>query len=66
MILSGTPREVFAHIATLRDVALEAPAETELLYSLNRLGGAFPLPVLDADLCADLIAQKYRETRKNG
>ncbi|MBQ2118471.1 MAG: energy-coupling factor transporter ATPase [Clostridia bacterium] len=66
MILSGTPREVFGHIATLRDVALEAPAETELLYSLNRLGGAFPLPVLDADLCADLIAQKYRETRKNG
>ena len=57
----GTPREVFADVDALRRAALEAPAGTELLYELNRLGGDFELPCLDFAECAEIIANKIKE-----
>lgn len=62
--LSGTPEEVFSDVEAIRACALEAPASTELLYDLNRLGAHFPLPTLSFEDCAALIAEKYHE--KNG
>ena len=57
----GTPEEVFADVDALRTAALEAPAGTELLYELNKLGGDFKLPSLDFAECAEIIANKIKE-----
>ena len=57
----GTPEEVFADVDALRTAALEAPAGTELLYELNKLGGDFKLPCLDFAECAEIIANKIKE-----
>ncbi len=57
----GTPEEVFSDVEALRRAALEAPAGTELLYELNKLGGDFKLPSLDFAKCAETIANKIKE-----
>ena len=57
----GTPEEVFSDVEALRRAALEAPAGTELLYELNKLGGDFKLPSLDFAECAEIIANKIKE-----
>jgi len=61
VILEGTPEEVFRDVEKLRGVALEAPVSTETLFELNKLGGAYPLPTLDFEQCAELISKKYKE-----
>ncbi len=57
----GTPEEVFSDVDALRRAALEAPAGTELLYELNKLGGSFKLPSLNFAECAEIIANKIKE-----
>lgn len=61
VILEGTPEEVFRDVEVLNSVALEAPVSTETLYELNKDGANFPLPTLDFEECAELIAKKYKE-----
>lgn len=56
MIADGTPREVFAQIALLRQEGLTAPATVRLLYTLRQAGFDVPLTALTVDECADAVA----------
>ena len=56
MIADGTPREVFAQIALLRQEGLTAPATVRLLYTLRQAGYDVPLTALTVDECADAVA----------
>lgn len=49
IILDGTPREVFTHIDTLKEVGLDVPEATELSLMLNKKGIRIKKDVLDID-----------------
>lgn len=58
--LEGTPREVFSKTDALKAAGLEAPQPTELLVLLNTdYGFDFPVPALENEECASVIAKEY-------
>ena len=63
MLMDGTPREVFSRVEELKEIGLEVPQGTELLFRLRAAGFDFPLGVTDFREAADMIAALYREVR---
>ena len=55
LLLDGTPREVFSHVKLLKDVGLDVPQATELIYELQNTGIPFPDGVLTESECVDAI-----------
>ena len=60
ILADGTPDEVFSQVELLRSAGLSVPETTELLYTLNRAGCAFPLGAYSADACAALLLDYLR------
>ena len=56
VLLDGTPREVFSHVPTLREAALDVPQPTELCYELRKNGLNVPCDILTVDECVDALA----------
>ena len=56
ILLDGSPKEVFAQVETLREVGLDVPQTTDLLYTLNKDGWDLPLDALTPEECAAAIA----------
>ncbi len=56
VMLDGTPREVFSHVATLREAALDVPQPTELCYELRKHGLAVGDHILTVDECVEELA----------
>ena len=54
--LDGKPEEVFTQVETMRQLSLDVPASTELLWQLNQAGLSLPLDALDMESCAQVIA----------
>ena len=59
-ILDGTAREVFSHVSILKQVGLDVPQTTELLYQLQKSGVQTPHDVLRVDACADAVARLFQ------
>ncbi len=55
IVLDGAPHEVFSHIEELREVGLDAPQGTALLYELSRAGFPLPLGLTDPSDCTKAI-----------
>lgn len=55
LLLDGTPREVFSHVKLLKEVGLDVPQATELIYELQKEGISFPDGILTEDECVDAI-----------
>ena len=62
--MDGTPRQVFARVAELRDMGLAAPHTVELLSALNEEGELLPLDAITVDECADAICRAFGGTVK--
>ena len=62
--MDGTPRQVFARVAELRDMGLAAPHTVELLSALNEEGELLPLDAITVDECADVICRAFGGTVK--
>ena len=60
ILADGTPDAVFSQVALLREAGLSVPETTELLYTLNEAGCAFPLGAYSADACAALLLDYLR------
>ena len=58
--LDGTPEEVFTQVETMRELSLDVPASTELLWQLNQAGLSLPLDALDMESCAQVIANTLK------
>ncbi len=56
VLLDGTPREVFSHVPTLREAALDVPQPTELCYELRKNGLNVPCDILTVDECVGVLA----------
>ena len=62
--MDGTPRQVFARVAELREMGLAAPHTVELLSALNEEGELLPLDAITVDECADAICRAFGGTVK--
>lgn len=55
VLMDGAPAEVFSRVSELREVGLDVPQGTALLYELSLAGIPLPAGVTDAEKCADAI-----------
>ena len=55
MIMDGNPKEIFSQVGKLRELGLDVPAGTQLIYELNKSGFDIPLENLTIDECARAI-----------
>lgn len=53
--MQGTPREVFVHVEKLKNMGLDVPQITELMYGLRSAGLGVKLDVLTVDECVEEI-----------
>lgn len=57
VILQGTPKEVFKEVKLLKDIGLDVPDTTYLIYLLNQAGFEFKPDLLTVEEVADAIWQ---------
>ena len=62
--MDGTPRQVFARVAELKELGLAAPHTVELLAQLNDEGMLLPLDALTVEECADTICRVFTAEEK--
>jgi len=55
IVLDGTPKEVFSHVDELKQIGLDVPQPTELIYELKKSGIDLPDGVLFDEECIDAI-----------
>ncbi len=60
LFMDGTPKEVFSEVERLREIGLDVPQVTELMYELSRLGVPIDYKETDEKKCADAIANYLR------
>lgn len=57
IILNDTPKAVFSKVALLKDLGLDVPAATELMWRLEKMGNPVPIDVLTLEeACRELNA----------
>jgi len=58
--LKGTPREVFPQVERLKELGLDTPQSTYLMYMLNKQGLDFDTAVLNDEECAEMLIEKIK------
>lgn len=58
--LQGTPREVFPQVERLKELGLDTPQSTYLMYMLNKQGLDFDTAVLNDEECAEMLIEKIK------
>ena len=56
ILLDSTPKDVFSHVALLREIGLDVPQSTQLVHELRRCGIDLPEDIITAEECADALA----------
>ena len=62
--MDGTPRQVFARVAELKELGLAAPHTVELLAQLNREGMLLDLNAITVEECAEEICRAFAAAEK--
>ncbi|WP_312940131.1 energy-coupling factor transporter ATPase [Oscillibacter sp.] len=60
LVMDGSPREIFAQVAELRNLGLTAPDTVDLLDRLRQDGLDLPLDAITVEECADAVAAALR------
>ena len=60
-IADGTPEQIFKNVAKLKEVGLDVPQTTEILYALNQNNMAVPTDILGIEETADAILNYLKE-----
>lgn len=55
VVLVGKPKQVFSQVERVKELGLDVPQVTELLYELNKAGCRFPLDVLTVEEVFELL-----------
>ncbi len=61
--MDGTPREIFTHVDELREMGLEVPQATELLYELRQAGYDLPEVALTHEECVESLMKLFKNDR---
>lgn len=57
VVLEGTPKEVFKEVKRIKDIGLDVPDTTYLVYLLNQEGFDLPIDLLTVEEVTDAICQ---------
>ncbi|WP_312281222.1 energy-coupling factor transporter ATPase [Oscillibacter sp.] len=60
LVMDGSPREIFARVAELRNLGLTVPDTVDLLDRLRQDGLDLPLDAITVEECADAVAAALR------
>ena len=63
MVMEGTPKEVFSHVEELKEIGLDVPQTTELLYSLKKSGIDIDANLLTVDECVEELLMRIKECK---
>lgn len=61
--LEGTPEEIFPQVDKLKELGLDTPQSTYLIYMLNKEGLGFNPAVLDDKKCAEMLLDRLKENQ---
>ncbi|NJD02145.1 MAG: energy-coupling factor transporter ATPase [Ruminiclostridium sp.] len=61
LAMLGTPREVFMNVARIKNLGLDVPQVTELVYELNRKGFKLPQDILTVDEAFECLSKILSE-----
>lgn len=61
-VMLGTPKNVFSDVQRIKNLGLDVPQVTELLYELNKSGYDFPLDILTVDEAIQSLSKALRQT----
>ena len=62
--MEGTPEQVFPQVEKLKELGLDTPQSTYLIYMLNKQGLNFDPAVLDDETCARLLIERLKPHKK--
>ena len=67
ILMNAAPKEVFAQVEALKEVGLDVPQTTQLVYELRREGIALPEDILSEDIlsedeCAEILCKLMEES----
>lgn len=65
IVMEGTPRQVFARVAELRELQLDVPQVTELSYELHRCDPTFPSDLLFVPELAGEVERRVNSRRRS-
>lgn len=57
VLLDDTPKVVFSHVALLKQVGLDVPQATEIVYELRRSGIDLPKDIITDDECVEALSK---------
>lgn len=63
IILDDVPKKVFSHVRELKNVGLDVPQTTELMYELSKEGYNLPKDVLTEDECMKALTTLFERKR---
>jgi energy-coupling factor transport system ATP-binding protein len=64
IIASGSPAQVFSDVKRIKDVGLDVPQVTELIYELNKEGFNLPSDILTVEKAAEVITKLFSQSGK--
>jgi energy-coupling factor transport system ATP-binding protein len=64
--MDGTPKQVFKNVQQLRQLGLDVPETTDILYRLRQQGYDVPLDALSVEQCAQAIYAQFGPQDKDG
>lgn len=61
IIMDGVPRDVFSNVELMKNVGLDVPQVTELMYLLGKSGLPSDTHIIDEDECTDALLKLLKE-----
>lgn len=61
LLLDDTPHKVFMNAGLLKNIGLDVPQSTELMFSLRQDDWKLPLDIITAEECVDALANYFTE-----
>jgi energy-coupling factor transport system ATP-binding protein len=65
IVFDDIPKKVFSHVEEIKEIGLDVPQVTELLYRLKKAGFELPGDIITVEEAADLLFKILKETQND-
>jgi energy-coupling factor transport system ATP-binding protein len=57
VMMDGTPKQIFSQVDTMKNLGLDVPQVTELVWRLRKSGIDLPADIITEDECVEALAE---------